>query len=128
MMKRKKMLLAGVLGVLTGLAVTIPTVQANHVRMEILAPPPDAPSLTAAETLQVDEIKAQQVRARTIYANKIDADQVQGLIHQTGGIQIRNFHSQIKAPEVTASVIYADSISANSVVADAIYVRDLRLK
>ena len=126
-MMTKKVVLAGILSAFTGLLATIPPVQANHVTLEMAPSSPDASALEAPDALQADQIKAQQVRAHTIYANRIDADQVRGLVHQTGGIQVRNFRSQIQAPEVTASVIYADSISANSVVADAIYVRDLRL-
>jgi hypothetical protein len=32
----------------------------------------------------------------------------------------------VKAPEVAASVIHADEISANTVVANAIYVREMK--
>ena len=123
------------LALVTGLA------QAEHVRIgprtmttttEVVVPAvlPAAPpgqSVVAPQTLQADEIKAHQVRANTIYANRIEADQIQGLLYQTSGVKVRA-HGEIKAPEVTASVIYADSINANSVIADAIYVKDLRLK
>ena len=123
------------LALVTGLA------QADHVRIgprttttttEVIVPavlpgaqPPQG--VVAPQTLQADEIKAHQVRANTIYANRIEADQIQGLVYQTSGVKVRA-HGEIKAPEVTASVIYADTINANSVVADAIYVKDLRLK
>ncbi len=86
------------------------------------------PVVVASPTLQADQISARLVRARTIYANRIDADQVHGVIYQTGGVTMSGSSSlgNIRAPEVTASVIYADEIRANDVVADAIYVRSLR--
>jgi len=86
------------------------------------------PVVVASPTLQADQISAQRVRARTIYANRIDADQVHGVIYQTGGVTMTGSSSlgNIRAPEVTASVIYADEIRANEVVADTIYVRSLR--
>ena len=92
---------------------------------------PGPPAVTTyapvpAQTVQAEEIKANQVRAQTIYANKIEADDVQGVVHQTKSVKVENSHGDIKAPYVAASVIYADEIKANSVVADQIYVRDLR--
>ena len=86
------------------------------------------PVVVASPTLQADQISARLVRARTIYANRIDADQVYGVIYQTGGVTMSGSSSlgSIRAPEVTASVIYADEIRANAVVADEIYVRSLR--
>ena len=100
-----------------------PTLPGGAPAPAVQAPPP-APLPT---TLQVDEIRAQQVRANTIYANRIDADQVQGMLHQNGTVKVRDTKGEIKAPEVTASVIYADSIKANLVVAENIFVRDLKL-
>ena len=64
------------------------------------------------------------VRADTIYANRIQADEVRGQIHQTRDVRIGDTRGEIKAPEVAASVIYADEITA--VVAQNVYVRDLR--
>ncbi len=86
------------------------------------------PVVVASPTLQADQISARLVRARTIYANRIDADQVHGVIYQTGGVTMSGSSSlgSIRAPEVIASVIYADEIRANAVVADVIYVRSLR--
>src|SRR5262245_30275373 len=102
------------------------------VRIEVTQPvtvvtpaPPEA--LVAPETLQVDSIRAHEVRARTIYANQIDASQVRGVIYQTAGLQGLYGHGQVNVPDVTASVIYADTITANVVAADAVYVRDLRI-
>ena len=91
---------------------------------QVVQTPPPAPM---PSTLQVEDIRAHQVRANTIYANSIDADQVQGMLHQNGTVKVRNTKGEIKSPEVTASVIYADSIKANLVVADNIFVRDLKL-
>ena len=65
------------------------------------------------------------MRANTIYANRIEADEVRGAVHQTRGVKVRDSQGKIKAPEVVASVIYADEISANTVEADTIYVREL---
>jgi hypothetical protein len=59
-------------------------------------------------------------------ANRIQADEVRGQIHQTRDVRIGDTRGEIKAPEVAASVIYADEISANTVVAQNVYVRDLR--
>jgi hypothetical protein len=118
---------------------------ANHVRIEvsgdaqpappgvIYAPsgatvvvPPSQTPVAVPQTLQADEIRAHQVRASAIYANKIQADEVRGVVYQTRGVKIHDTRGDIRAPEVTASVIYADEIKANSVVADAIYVRELQ--
>src|SRR5262249_31584309 len=98
------------------------------VRIEVNPPTVSAPAtLVAPETLQVDGIRAQQVRARTIYANRIDANQVRGVIYQTAGLQGLYGHGQLDVSDVAASVIYADTITANVVAADAVYVRDLRI-
>ena len=40
--------------------------------------------------------------------------------------QLEAIKGDIKAPEVVASVIYADEIKAHSVIADNIYVKNLR--
>ena len=114
-------------------ALVVGVAHANHVKIspfppQPLPPPMGTPGLVAQDVLQVAEIKAHQVRAQTIYANRIDADQIQGLIHQTGNFRIRNAEGEIRAPEVAASVIYAERITANTIVADAVYVKDLRLK
>lgn len=108
----------------------VAVVSANHVRVE--GPPVSVPPTTVVvpvpaptQTMQVDEIKAGVVRANTIYANKIEADEVRGTVHQSHGVKVRDSQGKIKAPEVVASVIYADQISANTVEADTIYVRDL---
>jgi hypothetical protein len=123
-------------------ALSSPVAWANHVRIEVApeaTPPastvivtPGVPAVTSyapapvPQTLQAEEIKAHQVRAQTIYANKIEADDVQGAIHQTKGVKVRDSRGEIKAPYVGASVIYADEIKANSVVAEHIYVRELK--
>lgn len=126
-------------GLLT-LAIPAGLVWANHVRIEdgnssspgvIYAPPgsavvvPGQPT-PGPSTVQADEITAHQVRASTIYANKIEADEVTGTVHQTRGVKINDTKGNIRAPEIVASVIYADEIKANSVTADTIYVRELR--
>ena len=62
----------------------------------------------------------------SIYANRIDTDEIQGQIHQSKDVKVGETRGEIKAPEVTASIIYAEEISAISVVAHNVYVRDLR--
>jgi hypothetical protein len=104
---------------------TPPVVTAPADRPVIVVPP--APPQPQMQTLQVEEIRAHVVRAQTIYANEINADQVQGMIHHTKGMKVRDTKGELKAPEVAAPVIYADSIKANHVIAEQIHVRDLRL-
>jgi hypothetical protein len=127
-MLNRKRLLAVVLG---AAAVTAPAaaVYANHVKVEgapapVVVTPVPTP-VPATQTLQADSIKAGTVRASVIYANRIDADEVRGAVHQTRGIKMKDSEGKIQAPDVVASVIYADEISANTVVADSIFVRDL---
>src|SRR5687767_4556530 len=57
---------------------TPPAVTAPADRPVIVVPP--APPQPQMQTLQVEDIRAHVVRAQTIYANEIDADQVQGMI------------------------------------------------
>ena len=112
----------------------VAAVSANHVRMDGL--PPAVPPLRRAQpavvvpaptqTLQVIEIEAGVVRANIIYANKLEADEVRGVVHQSRGLKVKTREGKIKAPEVAASVIYADEISANTVVANTIYVREMK--
>src|SRR5499433_201493 len=124
------------------LAVSLPVglAWANHVRVEgtsdqgvIYAPPGTAvvvptppPPGAVTTTVKADGITAQQVRANTIYANKIEADEVRGTVYQNRDLKIGDTKGDIRAPEVVASVIYADEIKANSVQAETIYVRDLK--
>jgi hypothetical protein len=83
--------------------------------------PPLAPSV-----VQAQEIKALQVQAHTIYADRIEADDVQGVIYRSLPRDLKTAgKGELKTPEVSAEVIYADTIKAKSVVADVIYVRDL---
>jgi hypothetical protein len=115
---------------LTAIAMSAGLAWAAHVRIEGSVEQPLSPGLTvtAPPSLQADEIKAHEVRAQVIYANRIEADEVRGTIHQSKGIKISDTRGDLKAPEVAANIIYADTIKANSVVANDIYVRDLRRK
>jgi hypothetical protein len=128
--KRKRLLAVGLAA--AALIAPVAAVSANHIRIDGTPPPVAAPPAVLvpapapAQTLQVDEIEAGVVRANIIYANKLEADEVRGAVHQTRGLKVKDSQGKIKAPEVAASVIYADEISANTVVADAIYVRELR--
>jgi len=81
--------------------------------------------LTGAVAAVAFTVPVAVVSANTIHANKIEADEVRGAVHQTRGVKVRDSRGKIKAPEVVASVIYADEISANTVEADTIYVREL---
>ncbi len=79
------------------------------------------------QTLRADGIETRRVRANTIYANKIEANEILGVIHQDRNLKVGNTKGDIKGgPEVVASVIYADEIKADSVVAEHIYVRNIR--
>ncbi len=121
-------LLAIGLAVAASVAATGASVSANHIRLEgssVPAVETPAPSAVPMPTLQADEIRAGLVRAHTIYANRIEADEVRGAIVQSRGVKVSDSRGKLKAPEVAASVIYADRIDANTVVADTIYVRDL---
>jgi len=128
MMRRRELLVT----IGTGLAmVALPVggaAIANHVKLEgtPVAPPLPNPVPASSQTIHADQITAQQVRADAIYANKIDADNIQGQIHQSKDVKVGDTRGEIKAPEVTASVIYADEISANWVIANNVYVRDVR--
>lgn len=130
-MTQSKRLLVAVLGAGTLIA-PVAGVSANHVRVEgvppvVVAPPAVVvPAPAPAQTLQADEIQAGVVRANIIYVNKLEADEVRGTVHQTRSVKVKDSQGKIKAPEVAASVIYADEISANTVVADTIYVRELK--
>ena len=66
------------------------------------------------------------MRANIIYANRIEADEVRGAVHQSRDVKVKNAEGKVKAPEVAASVIHADEISANTVVANTIYVREMK--
>jgi hypothetical protein len=99
--------------------------------IEVPASVPTATTLTPGvvpASLQADDIEAHQVRAQTIYANKIKASNVQGMVHQTKGVRIKHAKGDLKVPQVEAGTIYADVIKADSVVADNIYVRDMERK
>lgn len=119
----------------------VAAVSANHIRVDGAPPPVAAPPVVvvpapagvvvpaptpAPTTLQADAIEAGVVRANIIYANKLEADEVRGAVHQSRGLKVKDSQGKIKAPEVAASVIYADEISANTVVADTIYVREMK--
>ena len=127
-MKARTLIACLVGGLVALMAVADGPAQANHVRIAMVPVTTDTQTVVVPETLQVDGITARQVRAHAIYANRIEADQVQGVIHQISGLQNLFGHGHIEASDVSASVIYADTINANVLVADAVYVRDLRIK
>jgi hypothetical protein len=81
----------------------------------------------AQQTLRAQQIRASVVRAHTIYANRIETDQVKGVVHHTPTIAVGAPAGEVVGSDVAASVIYADAIAANSIVADHVYVRDLEM-
>jgi hypothetical protein len=84
-------------------------------------------TVPAGQTLRAEQIRAHVVRAGTIYANRIETDQVKGVVHHTNTIATGASAGEVVGPDVSASVIYADAIAANSIVADHVYVRDLEM-
>jgi len=85
------------------------------------------PGVTVAgsQMVQADTLEANEVRAQTIYANRIQAPEISGTIHQTGGVRMDRTVSNLRVPTITAGVVYADTIRADRVIADQIYVREL---
>ena len=51
---------------------------------------------------------------------------VQGRVHRLGDVKIKDTRGDINTPMVTAGVIYADTIKAHMVIAQDIYVDDLK--
>jgi hypothetical protein len=97
----------------------------------VLAPGQPATVVTGAPgasgpVIQAEDLEATEVRARTIYANKIESPMIQGAIYQTGGVKFSGSVADIKGPTFTASVIYADTIKADRVFADQIFVREVK--
>jgi hypothetical protein len=84
------------------------------------------PAPAIPQTLQANDIKTQRVHANIIYANRIEANEIRGVIHQDKHLKVADTRGEIRGPEVVASIIYADEIKANSIIAEHIYVRDLR--
>jgi hypothetical protein len=84
------------------------------------------PLATVVLTVRADHIDSPRVRAQTIYANRIEANEIRGVIHQDKGLKVGNTDGAIKGDEIVAAVIYADKITADIVIADHIYVRDVR--
>lgn len=92
----------------------------------VVHPAPPAPVVVpGSQVVQVEDLEANEVRAQTIYANKIQAAEIRGTIHQTGEVKIDRSVADLKTPTVVASVLYADTIKANRVIADHIFVRNL---
>jgi len=81
--------------------------------------------LPSSQVIQADDVVANEVRAHTIYANRIRAPEIRGAIHPTGEVRIDRSVPDLRAPTVVASVLYADTIEAHRVIADQIFVRDL---
>jgi hypothetical protein len=76
-------------------------------------------------TIQAEDLEANEVRAHTIYANKIEASEIHGAIHPTAKVRLDGSVSDLKAATVVTSLLYADTIKAHRVIADHIFVREL---
>lgn len=83
---------------------------------------------SAPQMLKAEAIKADEVRASTIYANRIKAADIRGTIHQTKKVEVGGKQGDIKAPSVVASVIDAETIEARTVIAHEIFVREIDRK
>ncbi|MFB3816844.1 MAG: hypothetical protein ACE147_04185, partial [Candidatus Methylomirabilales bacterium] len=92
----------------------------------VIVPPPPPPP--RAQELAVKEIKADHVRAHTIYANEIKADDVRGRIHHVAKMDTHRWRGELKGGSVSAAVIRAKEIKARVVIADTIYVHNLKMK
>ena len=75
--------------------------------------------------VQAEDLEANEVRAHTIYANKIEASEIQGAIHPTAKVRLDDSVSDLKVATVVTSLLYADTIKAHRVIADHIFVREL---
>jgi hypothetical protein len=104
-MRRRELLVTVGTG-LAMVAVPLGWACADHVKIQGAGQAPAQPyqAPAPAPMIRADHIKAQQIRADTIYANKIGADNIQGQIHQSKDVKV----------------------GANSIVAQNVYVRDLR--
>ena len=78
------------------------------------------------QTLRADDIKSPRVRAQTTYANRIEANEIRGVIHQDTGLKVGKTNGAITGTEIVASIIYAGKIKTDIVIADHIYVKDVR--
>jgi hypothetical protein len=87
--------------------------------------PPATVAQPASRMVQVEDLEANEVRAHTIYANKIEAPEIQGTIHSTAKVRLDDSVSDLKAATVVTSLLYADTIKAHRVIADHIFVREL---
>lgn len=135
---KKGFLIAGPLMGLMAAGLACGPARAEQVKIEVnqdgavIEVPASVPRITTFSpgvvptSVQADDIVAHEVRAQTIYANKIESPSVQGTIHQSDTVKIDKTKGDIETPSVTAGVIYADTIKARSVVADNIYVRELK--
>lgn len=85
-------------------------------------PPPPAPAPPPLHIVQADVIKAQEVRADTIYATRIKAKQINGTVHPQRDLPF-TARGTVGVPSVVASTIYANRIDAHAVTARNIYVR-----
>ena len=89
------------------------------------APPAATVVQPPSRMLQVEDLEANEVRAHTIYANKIEAPEIQGAIHAGAKVHLDDSVPDLKTGTVTTSLLYADTIKAHRVIADHIFVREL---
>src|SRR5262249_27916271 len=56
------------------------------------------PAPAPSPMTRADRLEAQQIRADPVYANKIDADNIQGQIHQSKDVKVGDTRGDIQAP------------------------------
>ncbi len=90
---------------------------------------PSAATSAEPTTIRVEQIRANRVRAGTIYANRIETDRMKATVHHHASMVSVSAPQpgEIVNGEVVASVIYADAIAANFIEADNVYVLDLEM-
>jgi hypothetical protein len=86
---------------------------------------PAAVVVPGTQVIQADDLEANEVRAQAIYANRIQATEIRGVVHQPAEVKIARSVADIKAATLVASVLYADTIKADRVIADHIFVGSL---
>src|SRR5437867_6888082 len=98
------------------------TVQPSQPSVTVQPAPPSTVVVPSPQTtVQASDIEATEVHAQTIYANKIKAAMVQGTVHQSDSVKIKDTKGDIKAPSLTAGVTYTATITAPTGAADNIY-------
>ena len=56
-------------------------------------------TVPASQIVQADALEATEVRAQTIYANRIQSNEIRGTIHQSGGVKIDRSVANLKTSD-----------------------------